>query len=559
MSSVAKNARAYRQRKVGIKTVMPICLEKDIPDFDEEVSQQRTVPQVETGVEKEEEEEKHLQQVINAAHEAIIRGEAKKVVIPTREVKSIGVIDHYYKRNFICPKTLLRFSLTVEECISPVYCMDEQDQKFFDELKESQSSFTKFSETDFEWVIQILEDEIDEKQPFLNMDTSQILSLSELLPAFEERDLMNLKPLVTHVYPYWRERRIQSEGKRILLTAQVGDDKEDDDPYVCFRRREVRQARKTRRSDTQSMDRLRKLRFSMETSFQLLDQVWNREKLKLHGIQQDFSIFQHRCLVKRLKRSLNINDGDEDLINPKRRPIEPKPVAPIASPSPAPPARPAAHTPANRPAAPRTLEVKPLLMLDDMIASQITQFQIRLQERLNKKEQTDRNWVDVFENPSTVVPIDYPDSFYRNIHSQIVTGSPPQLSNPSNNAVLSSTPSSPSSETGPTWSPPTSLTSNSLLARPQSVSVKDSLHQYNHLVSARNPLCVRQRRGRGGRLMLDRTRALPIHKQRLPSNRFEDRWFFDIPFDPDDTVILDDDSDACISFRANLLAEHSTA
>ncbi|EPX73508.1 NuA4 histone acetyltransferase complex Epl1 [Schizosaccharomyces octosporus yFS286] len=558
MSSGAKNARAYRQRKVGIKTVMPICLEKDIPDFDEEVSQQRTVPQVETGVEKEEEEEKHLQQVINAAHEAIIRGETKKVVIPTREAKSIGVVDKYYKRDFLCPKTSLRFSLTVEECISPEYCMDEQDQKFFDELKNSQSSLSKCSETDFEWVMQILEDEIDEKQPFLNMDTSQILPASELLPAFEERDFAKLKDLAAHVYPYWRERRIRSEGKRILHTAQIGDDKDDDDPYVCFRRREVRQARKTRRSDTQSMDRLRKLRFNMETSFQLLDKVWNREKLKLHGIQQDFSIFQHRCLVKRLKRTLNIKDSDEDLINPKRKPVEPKPVAaPVAAPAVAPPARPTAHTPTYRPAAPRTLEVKPLLMLDDLIASQITQFQIRLREQLNKKEQADRNWVDVFENPSTVVPVEYPDSFYRNIHSQIVEGSL-QSFNPSNNASLSSTPSSPSSEADPGWSRPTSM-SNSFLTRPESVSVKDSLQHYSHLVSARNPLCVRQRRGRGGRVMIDRTRALPIHKQRLPSNRFEDRWFFDIPFDPDDTVILDDDSDASISFRANLLAEHSIA
>ncbi|WBW75449.1 NuA4 histone acetyltransferase complex Epl1 [Schizosaccharomyces osmophilus] len=558
MSSVAKNARAYRQRKVGIKTVMPICLEKDIPDFDEEVSQQRTVPQVETGVEKEEEEEKHLKQVINAAHEAIIRGETKKVVIPTRETRSIGVVDKYYKRDFLCPKTSLRFSLTVEECISPVYCMDEQDQTFFDELKVSQASLAKYSETDFEWVIQILEDEIDEKQPFLNMDTSQILSASELLPAFEERDLVKLKALASHVYPYWRERRIRSEGKCILHTAQIGDDKDDDDPYVCFRRREVRQARKTRRSDTQSMDRLRKLRLNMETSYQLLDQVWNREKLKLHGIQQDFSIFQHRCLVKRLKRSLNIKDSDEDLINPKRKPVEPKPVAPIASPSPAPPARPAAHPPAYRPAAPRTLEVKPLLMLDDMIASQITQFQVRLRERLNKKEQADRNWVDVFENPSTVIPVEYPDSFYRNIHSQTFEGSLHSF-NPSNNAALSSTPSSPSSAAGPTCSRPASLASNSFFARPGSISVNDPLQQYSHLVSARNPLCVRQRRGRGGRVMIDRTRALPIHKQRLPSNRFEDRWFFDIPFDPDDTVILDDDSDASISFRANLLAEHSIA
>lgn len=56
MSSVSKNARAYRQRKVGIKTVMPIYFERDIPDFDEEASLQRTVPLVESGVEKEEEE-----------------------------------------------------------------------------------------------------------------------------------------------------------------------------------------------------------------------------------------------------------------------------------------------------------------------------------------------------------------------------------------------------------------------------------------------------------------------------------------------------------------------
>lgn len=528
---------------------MPIYFERDIPDFDEEASLQRTVPLVESGVEKEEEEEKHLQQVINEAHEAIVRGSEKKLIIPTREAKNIGIIDKYYKKNFILPKTLIRFSLTVEECTNPEYCMDEHDTEYFLKLKQAQPSLSKFSELDFEIVMQTFEEEINQNQPFLSMDTSQILPLSELITSFELKDVLYLKPLASQVYPYWRERRISKGGLPIMAKAQVGDDKDDDDPYVCFRRREIRQARKTRRSDAQSYDRLRRLRQSMETSLQLLEQVYKREQKKLQALEDDYAIFQKRCLVKKLKRTLNIKDSDELLINPKRRPIEVKPAAPV--PTPAPPVKTSPHPASYRPQPTRNVEVRPLLMLDDVQSAQITQFQIRLQQRLTKKEQLDRNWVDLLETPSTVIHTNYPDSFYRNIIPYYSGKETKQSHNQL--SIPSSTPSTPLSDNGPTYSTPHSSLSNFNTCDSLSFSSNNSLYGYSTLLHPRNPICVRQRIGRGGRLMLDRTRALPVHRLSKPKSRVEDRWLFDIPFDADDTIILDDESDASIMFRASLL------
>ena len=64
------------------------------------------------------------------------------------------------------------------------------------------------------------------------------------------------------VYDHWKERKIERKGKTIQPTLKFEDpnsnEKENDnDPYICFRRREFRQARKTRRADTIGAERIR--------------------------------------------------------------------------------------------------------------------------------------------------------------------------------------------------------------------------------------------------------------------------------------------------------------
>lgn len=107
---------------------------------------------VETGVDKDEEGEHHLQVVINASAAALSRhggaeprsalaqaqGKALEPSIPIPDAAGIvepEVYDALYKRDhpFALPSTYIRFSDTVEEANGNVaYCMDEEDEAWLE-------------------------------------------------------------------------------------------------------------------------------------------------------------------------------------------------------------------------------------------------------------------------------------------------------------------------------------------------------------------------------------------------------------------------------------------
>ena len=62
------------------------------------------------------------------------------------------------------------------------------------------------------------------------------------------KNLADLKNLAGIVYPHWKSRREDREGRTVSPYLNF-DETNDNDPYVCFRRREVKQIRKTRKTD----------------------------------------------------------------------------------------------------------------------------------------------------------------------------------------------------------------------------------------------------------------------------------------------------------------------
>lgn len=86
---------------------------------------------------------------------------------------------------------------------------------------------------------------------------------------------------------------------------------------MCFRRREVRQIRKTRGRDAQSAEKLRRLRKELEDARQMVAMVRQRELARKEMLSIEKQIFMQRSEVKEMKRKLGIKDDDEDLINQK--------------------------------------------------------------------------------------------------------------------------------------------------------------------------------------------------------------------------------------------------
>lgn len=414
----------FRQRKISVKVSLPIFNQKDVSGGELELEpsqlhhlnagaaqQPRDLHAIETGVDKNEEDEVHLQQVINAAQRVLLgasdskddKGLASSVYIPTPDASKLwkDAPKYYNDPTFIEPESYIKFSATVEDTLGVEYNMDEVDEEFFnntlikeypkpqkktDKRKSEKDSPSDSSldeskvctELEFETLCDKFEKTIEEKQPFLSMDPSTILSYKELstiiLDEFNSsanKDYpylltgsnlkyistttlkeklskeLSFEPFVTAfdkdqlstcstrsipklmqlfgqpIYEHWKGRKLERKGKAITASLKFEDPNanekdNDNDPYICFRRREFRQARKTRRADNLGAERIRLMQKSLKRARELVLSVCKRELLKLQSWESDYEIFKLRCEAKSVKRSVGIK-GDDHLFYPHKR------------------------------------------------------------------------------------------------------------------------------------------------------------------------------------------------------------------------------------------------
>lgn len=386
-----------------------------------------------------------MQAAINASIANSSGGKVEQVYIPTPDA-SKGWKDYtkYYAKDFSEPSTYICFSATVEESAGCSYCMDENDSVFLKKFNSGQAQ--PCSEDEFEMIMSKFEDVIAEKQPFLSMDPSQVLTFKELAPSITDQindaendpsnpeflltlihsyktknksrksNIVSFKQYGEAIYAHWKQCKIERKGKSITAILKFEDsDKDDGDPYVCFRRREVRQVRKTRRTDTLSSEKLRKLLSEMESAKRLMEMVAHRETMRKEALQLEIDIFDSRCKMKSLKRTLNIKGDDEDLVTHKKRKVAipvkavevPKPVAVAHDPQPA--AEPPAVVSAIQPAiqqVPPNVRLPPskipdmdLVSLEQIAHDKDNSIKAAVKEKLRARTLVDKDWVNVTDNP----------------------------------------------------------------------------------------------------------------------------------------------------------------
>lgn len=355
----ASNAGArFRQRKISVKQTLLVLKQKDIPDFDIE-DQQRELQHIETGVEKGEEEEHHLQQVINASAAKFKGANVEQVYIPTPDASKVwNEAPKFYHQHFDEPDSYIKFSATVEDTSGCPYNMDEIDEAFLIKMNKNFSPDKQCTEDEFEIISNKLETVVDEKQPFLSMDPQQILSFNEIKeyaigPQSRNSDIHQVLANKLHIdsfktlydaepssgkeprplsllfdlfgnliYDHWRNRRVERDGKPVFPTLRFEDpsQKDDNNPYTTFRRREFRQARKTRRTDVQSIEKLKLLYKDLRRAESLFVSLAEREHKKLELIETESNVFDLRNALKKIKREENIKNDDELLIDiPKKK------------------------------------------------------------------------------------------------------------------------------------------------------------------------------------------------------------------------------------------------
>lgn len=198
--------------------------------------------------------------------------------------------------------------------------MSLDDEIWLKKYNAKKSKSHQCSEDQFEEVMNFFEQASSLKQPFAAVDNAPVLSYADMEAAFDETIEDTSRRFAKDIYEHWklqRETRLNEPLMPTLKFERNQGSEEDSDPYICFRRREIRQTRKTRGRDAQITEKLKKLRLELEQARQLMATVKQREILRRDQLQLEKSMFLKRCDVKETKRNLGIKDDDEDLINQK--------------------------------------------------------------------------------------------------------------------------------------------------------------------------------------------------------------------------------------------------
>ncbi|CAG5929127.1 unnamed protein product [Menidia menidia] len=271
---------SFRARALDASKPLPVFRCEDLPDLHEYASINRAVPQMPTGMEKEEESEHHLQRAISAQQ---VYGEKRdNMVIPVPEAESnITYYESLYPGEFKMPKQLIHiqpFSLDTEQ---PDYDLDSEDDAFVNKLKKKM----EISCLQFEEMIDRLE----------KGSGQQLVSLPEAKLLLKEDD-----ELIKEVFDYWSRKRKSSKANCLLsnVKQEKRDGSSTSDPYVAFRRRtEKMQTRKNRKNDEASYEKMLKLRRDLSRAVTILEMIKRREKSKRELLHLTLEIFEKRNVM----------------------------------------------------------------------------------------------------------------------------------------------------------------------------------------------------------------------------------------------------------------------
>ncbi|CAK7217885.1 Enhancer of polycomb-like protein 1 [Sporothrix bragantina] len=302
--------RKVRYKKLSIKTALPVLREDQVDPSEYEALTTET--QIATGVDQGEENEYHLQVALQGTATASV----KEIPVPPPMESDINY-DALHARKFQQPVNYIRFSQTVEECIGCQYDMTEEDDDFLKAYNKKRPASGQLSEDDFEQIMEVYEDTASVATPYASVDKT-IVPYDHMVGGLHELQLPKVMHHAKEIYEYWKQRRVDIGGAlHPSLKFETHQETDEMDPFVCFRRREVRQTRKTRARDIQSADKLKKLRRELEDGRQLVILSHEREVAKRELLLTDRAVYEQRAKLKLMKIRLGIRTDDEDLVHQK--------------------------------------------------------------------------------------------------------------------------------------------------------------------------------------------------------------------------------------------------
>lgn len=271
---------SFRARALDATKLMPVYRCDELPDLQDFTAISRAVPQMPTGMEKEEECEHHLQRAISAQQ---AYGHTGELVIPTPEC--VATPDSYYNdlypETYKLPRQLIHVQPSAIEQSLPEYDIDSEDELWLTE-QNGLLDVLKFEE-----IIEILE----------KSSGTQVVELKDAKKLIKnENDIV-----VSAVYDYWLNKRLKEQHPLIPLVKTEKRDGHsnssinNNNPYIAFRRRtEKMQTRKNRKNDETSYEKMLKLKRDLSKAVNLLKLIENREKLKRDHLKMTVDLFEKR-------------------------------------------------------------------------------------------------------------------------------------------------------------------------------------------------------------------------------------------------------------------------
>ncbi|KAB5550995.1 EPL1-like protein [Coniochaeta sp. 2T2.1] len=485
--------RKVRYKKLNVKTPLPVLREGELDSTEYEAITAET--HIATGVEQAEENEFHLQSILQSAGVSASR----EIPVPPPEESKINYDDLYPQ---VCekPKSYIRFSQTVEECIGCPYDMNEDDDAYLKSYNEKRPPAAQLSEDDFERMMEVFEETAYIKTPFASVDQT-IVPYDDMVAGLQQLDTAKVMPHAKELYEYWKSRR-QALSNRPLqpsLKFERHQDSDELDPYVCFRRREVRLTRKTRARDVQSADKLKRLRRELEDGRQLIIASYEREMLKKQMLDTDRIIFEQRAQLKEAKIRLGIKTDDEDLINQK------------------PQKRKAVEPPATRPPPPKEMRLNPVVtgsrasendlpLWADKLVERENELRADIEQKIRNHNLWNQKFVDLTRDPLPPIRGETPDQSFRPAKTQYLMTPPNSASNES-------------------MEEPTAMDLDKVVEKPPMYGFRGVAHDEK---SSADPPAYRRRIGRLNRLWIDRRGlASPPWEPDRPGMMSSDRWKYD--------------------------------
>ncbi|XP_070770851.1 enhancer of polycomb homolog 2 [Enoplosus armatus] len=268
---------SFRARALDAAKPLPVYRNRDLPDLTDCVSINRAVPQMPTGMEKEEELEHHLQRAISA--QQVFREKKENMVIPVPEAESnTTYYDRLYKGEVRVPKQLIHLQPLGLDLEQPDYDMDSEDETLLNRLNRKM----EIKPLQFETMVDRLE----------KASTHQLVSLSEAKLLLNEDDY-----LLKSVYDYWVRKRKNCHGPSLIphIKQEKRDGSTNNDAYVAFRRRtEKMQTRKNRKNDEASYEKMLRLRREFSRTVTILEMIKRREKSKRELLHLTLEVVERR-------------------------------------------------------------------------------------------------------------------------------------------------------------------------------------------------------------------------------------------------------------------------